>query len=344
MKNRSQIILFNIVLCILFILSFQNSHAQDENFGFSGPHWFGRLEGINKNTLLDLEKLENLLVQSLRLTKANLLNYTSTVYHHHHENGSTNSSYIGALAESHGSLHVFPEKNMVLFDVFTCGNRCDHNAFMSKIIEELKPEKLNIQILNRQDENHFQKNTVLSSEIKSLLSINSSEKSNDCTDEIQEKDQHKISHYLASFIGCNNQALNQLGNIQNQNIDGTKNKFGLRDALRAAAIAAGAKLLPDYAEGDIVITKDRPIPGLGHAGKGFTDWEFKPQGFTQTLLLDNSGQITIHTYPSMDEADHQGRAFVDIMCSDCDVTKFKDVLANYLESRQVSEQHIDRTK
>jgi len=55
----------------------------------------------------------------------------SKTIHHFDNNGAFTSLYL--LAESHLSIHTWPENNFIAVDVFTCGFANTHN-----IIKELK--------------------------------------------------------------------------------------------------------------------------------------------------------------------------------------------------------------
>ena len=53
---------------------------------------------------------------------ATLLNKT---IHHFNDNGAFTALYL--LAESHLSIHTWPENNFIAIDIFTCGKANTHN-------------------------------------------------------------------------------------------------------------------------------------------------------------------------------------------------------------------------
>ena len=52
------------------------------------------------------------------------------------------------LAESHISLHTWPERGYIAFDIFMCGDTNPELA-ANYLIEQLKPEKHNIKLIKR---------------------------------------------------------------------------------------------------------------------------------------------------------------------------------------------------
>jgi S-adenosylmethionine decarboxylase len=56
---------------------------------------------------------------------------------------------IYLLAESHVSVHTYPERNSLFFDAFTCGSRCVPEAFIEEIVAVLGPCDARVKILRR---------------------------------------------------------------------------------------------------------------------------------------------------------------------------------------------------
>jgi S-adenosylmethionine decarboxylase len=56
------------------------------------------------------------------------------------------------LSESHASIHTYPEHGKCFVDLFTCGDKCDHNVFNEVMQEYLKPRKVAEIVLVRDDE------------------------------------------------------------------------------------------------------------------------------------------------------------------------------------------------
>ena len=53
------------------------------------------------------------------------------------------------LAESHLSLHTWPELDYIAVDIFTCGDQADGQAAIAYLEQELAPERVEIQQVRR---------------------------------------------------------------------------------------------------------------------------------------------------------------------------------------------------
>jgi S-adenosylmethionine decarboxylase len=73
-------------------------------------------------------KINNFIQEIIKNNDATLLSKT---VHHFDDNGAFTSLYL--LAESHLSIHTWPENNFMAIDVFTCGKTNTQN-----IVNELK--------------------------------------------------------------------------------------------------------------------------------------------------------------------------------------------------------------
>ena len=57
-------------------------------------------------------------------------------------------SGVAVLAESHISLHTWPERNYFAFDIFICGNTYPELA-SEFLVKTLKPKRKKIEIIKR---------------------------------------------------------------------------------------------------------------------------------------------------------------------------------------------------
>lgn len=103
---------------------------------FAGTHLIIDMWGVDR--LDDIEYMEEILKECTDASKATLLHI-----HLHHFTPSMGVTGVAVLAESHISLHTWPECNFAAFDIFMCGNAEPHNAI--PILEKmLSPEKMDI--------------------------------------------------------------------------------------------------------------------------------------------------------------------------------------------------------
>lgn len=54
------------------------------------------------------------------------------------------------LAESHASLHTYPEAGTVFWDCFTCGTTCDPEKSIAVLRKSLRPTKINQKTVTRE--------------------------------------------------------------------------------------------------------------------------------------------------------------------------------------------------
>ena len=95
---------------------------------FAGKHVFGSLTHIRDVKFLSDEKrIREALERGVRLAKATPLSWQSHAFEPH---GCT---VIGLLAESHVSVHTYPEHNALFFDAFTCGEVCDPSVIFYEL-------------------------------------------------------------------------------------------------------------------------------------------------------------------------------------------------------------------
>ncbi len=99
-----------------------------------GRHIILELHGVDRKLLDDKEFLEKLLIRAAKEAGGTVLAY------HFHKFNPHGVTGIVAIAESHLSVHTWPEFNYAAIDVFTCRGIDPYKA-TEIIIEALKPEK-----------------------------------------------------------------------------------------------------------------------------------------------------------------------------------------------------------
>jgi S-adenosylmethionine decarboxylase len=110
---------------------------QRDGLEFAGTHLIVDLWGANH--LDKLELMENTFRRAVKAAGATLLHI-----HLHHFTPQGGISGVAVLAESHISVHTWPERNFAAFDVFMCGD-----AEPEKAIEIIKsvfdPKRVKVQ-------------------------------------------------------------------------------------------------------------------------------------------------------------------------------------------------------
>lgn len=88
---------------------------------FAGTHLL--LDLWEASHLDDIDRIENAMRDCVEACGATLLHI-----HLHHFSPSGGVSGVAVLAESHISVHTWPERNYAAFDVFMCGDAEPENA------------------------------------------------------------------------------------------------------------------------------------------------------------------------------------------------------------------------
>ncbi len=73
----------------------------------------------NADTLKDVHKIEEAMLNACRLAKATIVRHTF------HEFNPFGVSGVVVIAESHVAIHTWPEYNYAAVDIFTCGETID---------------------------------------------------------------------------------------------------------------------------------------------------------------------------------------------------------------------------
>jgi S-adenosylmethionine decarboxylase len=80
-----------------------------------GRHLLLELNGCNPKFLNDIKSVEEILVAAAKIAKATIVGA------HFHQFSPFGISGVVVIAESHLSIHTWPEHNYAAVDIFTCG-------------------------------------------------------------------------------------------------------------------------------------------------------------------------------------------------------------------------------
>ncbi len=108
-----------------------------------GLHILADLYGVDPHLIDRVEDIKDLLETAVRTAG---LTKISSHYFQFQPHGATG---VILLAESHISIHTWPEHGLATVDVFTCGDPEKAHRAMEYIIEYLKPERVEQKVHQR---------------------------------------------------------------------------------------------------------------------------------------------------------------------------------------------------
>ena len=120
-----------------------NSLSNDEKLTHHSKHFLLELYRCDYDKLNDESFLRCTLNKAAKIAKATVLNLISNKFE---PQGVT---AIALLAESHISIHTWPESNYSAVDIFTCGQNMLPELASKYLIEALKAEEHSLRIIER---------------------------------------------------------------------------------------------------------------------------------------------------------------------------------------------------
>ncbi len=108
-----------------------------------GTHLLLELRQCNPHRLDDLEFVKETMVAAARFMDAQIIGES---FHRFNPQGITG---VLAIAESHLSIHTWPELDYAAADIFTCGSSQNPQAAAQVIIERMESKDPSIQIIQR---------------------------------------------------------------------------------------------------------------------------------------------------------------------------------------------------
>jgi S-adenosylmethionine decarboxylase len=97
---------------------------------YLGNHLLVEMYDCNRQIINDLKKVEELLLESVKISKANALTQSFHKFSPHGVSG------VVVISESHFSIHTWPEYGYCALDIFTCGSDIESE----KALDFLKAE------------------------------------------------------------------------------------------------------------------------------------------------------------------------------------------------------------
>lgn len=113
-------------------------------FDFWGRHFLASYKNCNFERLCSPNLLD-VMHEAIEASGAELISETVHVF----PNGGMTAVFL--LAESHASLHTYPEHSSCFVDLFTCGDRCTSEGFDAILKDFLQPQQTHVRVLIRHE-------------------------------------------------------------------------------------------------------------------------------------------------------------------------------------------------
>ncbi len=115
--------------------------STQNNAKYAGRHILLEFWGAQELDSINITK--KALTEAIKAAGATLLKIDL------HEFSPQGISGVAIIAESHISIHTWPEYNYAALDIFTCGNRVKPYKAVVILKKYFKPEKVEIKEINR---------------------------------------------------------------------------------------------------------------------------------------------------------------------------------------------------
>lgn len=129
--------------CITAKTAYVTAPTSEAGFDFAGQHLLASYEGCSLEKLLNFNELRAQMEAGIALTGATLLAVSDYVF----PNGGYTALFL--LAESHASIHTYPEHKSCFVDVFTCGSACDPSKLDEHMRAYLQASRSDAKTLSR---------------------------------------------------------------------------------------------------------------------------------------------------------------------------------------------------
>ncbi|MGC8718885.1 MAG: adenosylmethionine decarboxylase [Thermodesulforhabdaceae bacterium] len=108
-----------------------------------GKHLIVELYDCDKNLIDRVDQVEAILVEAVKVSKATII---KPVFHQFNPHGV---SGVVVIAESHFSIHTWPEYGYCALDIFTCGEQIDSDLALQFLKKEFRAKSMSIVELKR---------------------------------------------------------------------------------------------------------------------------------------------------------------------------------------------------
>ncbi len=108
-----------------------------------GKHLIIELFGVDQKLLDNFDKIETTLTVAAEKSGAIVVAKKFTRFNPHGITG------VVIIAESHISIHTWPELRYAAVDIFTCGDKVNPWTAYNILVDELKPKNINVTEISR---------------------------------------------------------------------------------------------------------------------------------------------------------------------------------------------------
>lgn len=108
-----------------------------------GKHLIVELYGCSSELLNNLVQVEKILIEAVELSKATIV---QPVFHHFSPHGV---SGVVVIAESHFTIHTWPEYGYCALDIFTCGEQIDPDESLQFMRERFQAQNMSVMEIKR---------------------------------------------------------------------------------------------------------------------------------------------------------------------------------------------------
>jgi len=108
-----------------------------------GVHCILELHGCPAELLDDLVFIQRAIEQGSQAAHSSLLHIAS------HKFSPQGVTAVGLLAESHLSIHTWPERGYAAVDIFTCGGHTQPERACDVLVQLFQPRSYNLMVLSR---------------------------------------------------------------------------------------------------------------------------------------------------------------------------------------------------
>lgn len=131
---------------VLLLLGLVSGVFAEEEYLFSGKHFFASYLECDSKALADLNGMMDAMDEAVKASGATILAITPHVF----PPNAITAVYL--LSESHASIHTYPEHSACFVDIFTCGDSCSAEKFDSVLRAYLRPKQVNARHFLRSQE------------------------------------------------------------------------------------------------------------------------------------------------------------------------------------------------